>query len=400
MTNPLAQVDRGERAMRISFIVGVVGIVAWAIGLGADPRLAFGTYLVAYVTGVSLALGALLLVMIGHVTNATWFVVLRRIAENVAATFPIFILLFLPLLLGLGVLYPWAGSMGALPADLQASILAKRAYLNVPFFIVRAAIYFFIWTAFSLWLRHASIRQDTDPSNGPWRLQRRISAGGLPAVGLALTFASFDWMMSLSPAWWSSIYGVYYFSGAMVGAIALLAVLAYGCQRSGLLSYLTTPEHYGALGKLLLTFVIFWAYIAFAQYLIIWIADIPAEASWYLVRTRGGWAALGLVVLIGQFVIPFLLLLFRSLKRRPLFMAVLGAWLLAMHYLDMYWLVMPSLFPDGAPVNWVTFAAIVGVGGLGVAFGVWALRGHAIVPRGDPELAASLEYGKTWAVEE
>lgn len=400
MTGPLVQVDRGERVMRIAFVVGVVGIVAWAIGLGTSPRMAYGAYLVAYATGVSLALGTLLLVMIGHVTNATWFVVFRRITENAAATFPIFILLFLPVLLGLGVLYPWAGPLSALSADVQTKILAKRAYLNVPFFIVRAFLYFFIWTVFSLWLRHASIRQDADPSMAPWRLQRRISAGGLPAVGLALTFASFDWLMSLSPTWWSSIYGVYFFSGAMVAAIALVAVLAYSCQRVGLLTYLAAPEHYGALGKLLLTFVIFWAYIAFAQYLIIWIADIPAEASWYLVRTSGGWAALGIVVLVGQFAIPFLLLLFHWLKRRPMFMAVLGVWLLVMHYLDIYWLVMPSLFPNGAPVSWPTIAAIFGVGGLGLAFGIWQMRGHAIVPRGDPELAASIEYGKTWAVEE
>ncbi|HET7563830.1 MAG TPA: hypothetical protein VFJ96_02460 [Gemmatimonadaceae bacterium] len=400
MTNPLLEVDRGQRVMRIAFIVGIVGIVAWAIGLSTNPRMAFGGYLVAYATGVSLALGALLLVMIGHVTNATWFVVFRRITENAAATFPIFILLFVPLLLGLGALYPWAGSLSALPAELQTKILAKRAYLNVPFFIVRAFIYFVIWTGFSLWLRRASIRQDRDPSNGPWRLQRRIAAGGLPPVALALTFASFDWLMSLSPAWWSSIYGVYYFAGAMVGALGMVAVLAFACQRAGLLDYLAAPEHYGALGKLLLTFVIFWAYIAFAQYLIIWIADIPAEASWYLVRTRGGWAVLGIVVLVGQFAIPFLLLLFRALKRRPLVMAVLGVWLLVMHYLDIYWLVMPSLFPDSAVVSWTTIAAIFGVGGLAVAFGIWQLRGHAIVPRGDPELAASLEYGRTWAVEE
>ena len=398
--SPLEIVQPGRRVTHVALGVGVGGLVLWVFGSFADPRQAFASYLVAYATGVSLALGALLIVMIGHVTNATWFVVIRRVTETVAATLPIFALLFVPLLFGLGSLYPWARPLDTLSPHLQSSILAKRAYLSVPFFILRAALYFIIWSGVSLWLRRESIRQDTDPSTAPWRRQRRISAGALPPVALALTFASFDWLMSLSPDWWSSIYGVYYFSGAMVGALALVAVLTTVCQRSGSLTYLVSPEHYGALGKLLLTFVIFWAYIAFSQYLIIWIADVPAEASWYLVRTRGSWGALGLVMLGGHFIIPFLLLLFHRLKRTPTFMLALGAWLLAMHYLDIYWLAMPSLYPDGLHASWLTLVAILAVGGIATAFGLRLLHGHAIVPRGDPELAASLEYGKTWAEEE
>ncbi|HEX5438007.1 MAG TPA: hypothetical protein VFW98_12655 [Gemmatimonadaceae bacterium] len=397
---PIERVEHVGRLTAIAGIAGIVGFAATALGLLVDPRQAFASYLVAYAMGLSLALGALLLVMIGHVSNAIYFVVLRRVAESAAATLPLFALLFVPIVLGMRELYPWVAPAASLSAHTLESIAQKRAYLNVPFFILRAFIYFVIWTVFSRLLRRWSLRQDTDPTALGLRRQRQLAAGGLPPVALALTFAAFDWFMSLSPAWYSSIYGVYYFAGIMVGGIAMMAVLMYACQRTGLLTDIVTPDHYHALGKLLLTFVIFWAYIAFAQYLIIWIADIPEEATWYLARTHGSWAAWGMVVLVGNFVLPFLILLSRNMKRRPRAMAVIGIWLLFMHYADLYWLIMPSLYPDGVHAHWLNVSAVVAVGGLALAYGVRQLRGHAVVPRGDAQLERSLEYGQSWAIEE
>lgn len=372
--------------------LGVAGLLLCGLGLVVEPRQTYASYLAAYATGLSLGLGALSLVMISHVTGARWFVALRRLTEGVAATLPFFAVLFLPLLFGLQELYPWIPPLEALGSRVRESVEAKRAYLNVPFFLVRAAIYFGVWSALSLCLHRWSIRQDREASVDFSRRQRALSAGGLPALALTLSFAAFDWLMSLSPAWSSPIYGVYYFAGAVVGALALLAVLALAFERAGLLTDVVAAEHYHALGKLLLTFVLFWTYIAFSQFFIVWIANVPAEVSWYLPRTRGSWGALALLLVLGHFALPFLLLLPRDAKRSPVVLASLGCWLLVMHYVDIYWLVLPELHGAGVRPHWLDLAALAAVGGLALAYGAWQLRGHPLVARGDPDLEPSLGH--------
>lgn len=383
---------RGERLIGGGLGVGLAGVLLCGVGLVTRPRDAFFSYLAAFAYGLSLALGALILVMIGHVTAARWFVVLRRLAESIAATLPAFALLFLPLLLGLQELYPWVPPLEGVEPAVREKILKKGAYLNVPAFLLRAALYFTVWTLLAELLRRWSARQDLEPSPELVRRQRALSAGGLVAVALTLSFAAFDWLMALSPEWYSTIFGVYYFAGGFLGALALLAVVAFGSERAGLLSGLVATAHYQVLGKLLLTFVIFWAYIAFSQLLVIWIGNIPVEVSWYLPRTRGSWSALGAGLIAGHFALPFLLLLSREAKTRPAVLAGIGAWLLLMHYLDLYWLVFPARDPGGVRPHWLDLAALAAVLGLALAYGAWQFRGRAPVPVGDPDLEASLRY--------
>jgi hypothetical protein len=363
--------------MAAGIATGVLGFLLFGIGLRIDPHQALLSYLVAYATGLSLTLGALTLVMIGHLTGAAWLAPFRRAVESIATTTPIFALLFLPLAVGLNRLYPWAPPLSLLSERTRESIEAKAAYLNVPFFLVRAAVYFTVWITVGVLLRRWSIRQVREQSDHLLRAQRVLSATTFPAVGLTLSFAAFDWMMSLSPEWFSTIYGVYFFAGGFLGALALLGVVASPASRAGLLP--TVPgDSYHALGKLLLTFVMFWAYVGFCQLFIIWIADLPVEVAWYAPRLHGSWGTVALVLLLGNFVAPFLVLLFRTAKRTPAVLAATGGWLLAMHYLDVYWLLMPELHASGVRVHWLDLATLGAVTGPALAFGAWQLRRHAL----------------------
>ena len=376
---------------RLAALVGLLGALLCVVGAFVDPRRAAAAYLVAYAAGVSAALGALSLVMIGRLSNATWLVVPRRLFERVAWTLPLFALLAIPLLVAIPVLYPWTWPASRLAPDVASAVARKTAYLNVPFFVARAVLYLATWVLLGEAMRRASLRQDAGPDAAATRRLYRLSAGGLPALALTLTFASFDWLMSLSPAWYSTIYGATWWAGGVVGALALVGVLAHRAQRGAMAEVLTT-SHFHAIGKLLLTFVMLWAYFAFSQLLIIWIARIPVEADWYAVRARGDWGVVSGVLLFGHFVLPFLALLPRWTKRHPGTLAALCWWLLAMHWLDTYWLVMPELTPAGLAPHWLDLAALLAVAGLATAFGAWRGRDAATVPRGDPQLGASLEY--------
>jgi hypothetical protein len=371
----------------------LVGIALCLIGALTDARRAAAAYLVAYLAGLSIALGALAMIMIARLTAATWFVALRRQTEQIAGTLPAFAVLFLPVLLAVRVLYPWAAP--SLSPEVAAALRTKSAYLNLPFFVVRAIGYWVVWIGFQHALRRASLAQDVGDSPALERRMRALCAFGIIAVGLTMTFAAFDWMMSLSPTWYSTIFGVDFFAGAMVGALALLAVLIARGRRNEELPEAIGVDHMHALAKLLLTFVLFWVYIGFSQFIVIWSAEIPAETTWYVVRTRGGWSVLGAVLVLGHFALPFCALVVRAVKRSIGAMALVGWWLLVMHYLDCYWMVMPDasrLVMHGWWGYVLDLGAILLIGGVAVL--VWSGRryGEAPIPRGDPELAASLDY--------
>lgn len=409
----------GARFAVASLIVGVVGLGAVAVGAAFDVRQAAFSYLMAFVFWHSIAFGGLIHLMIQHAINASWGVVVRRLAEGVAGTFPVLALLFLPLLAGLEVLYPWVrvGVEGG--GGEAARALERRSYLNVPFFCLRTAVYFSVWIVIAWILQRWTLRQAALVEGGEGdggeesggaslhgeesrrrsvelaRKQRVLSAVGLPVVAFVVTFAAIDWVMSLEPDWFSTIFGVYYFSGSATAIVALLILLCFALQRRGYLRGVVTLSHYHALGKLLLVFVIFWAYIAFMQFLVIWIADIPREVEWYLVRSSGSWAVVAALLVVGHFVIPFCALLSWRLKRRPVALAAVGGWVIALHLVDVYWLILPALHHDGSRPNWLDLAALAGVGGVMVAYGIWRFRGRVVAPIGDPRYEDSLEFYTT-----
>ena len=379
-----------------ALIAGVAGLLLCMAGVAVDPTRAFAAYLFAYVTVLTMVLGALILVMISHVTAARWFTVLRKLTLAVTASLPVLAVLVLPVLFGVQRLYPWAHA-ASLSGELRRLALHRQAWLNVPFFVARAIIYVVVVAACGEMLRRWAAREN-HVSRGAdvvmvLQQQRRASAIGLVVVGLTLTMVAFDWLMPLDTEWDSTVYGVYVFAGGFVSALGVIALLAYIGARSGsALDGSVSDEHFGALGKLMLTFVIFWAYIAFSQFLIIWIGDIPADSSWYLVRGSGSWGALGVIVVIGQFAIPFILLLSRALKRQPRTLAAIGAWLVVMHVLDVYWLVLPAFSSSGMRLSWMDLSALLMVGGFATAAAARRVRGHVAVPVNDPYFAQAVHY--------
>ncbi len=367
----------------------LLGVIACAIFGMANPRQFYFSWLVSFLFFLSLALGALFFVLIQYASQGGWGTVLRRIGETTFATLPVMAALFLPLLLGLRDLYAWAVP-GA--AEQDALLRWKAPYLNVPFFLIRAVIYFASWSAIALLYYQRSRRQDvTGDLADPARL-RRLAGPSIIVLGLTQTFASIDWIMSLTPHWYSTMMGIYFFSGAFVAFIALLSIAATAMRRAGLLETVITAEHLQDIGKFLFAFTAFWAYIAFSQFLLIWYANLPEETFWYKARLEGSWAAVSILLMVGHFGVPFFYLMGRDVKRRGWTLAIGGAWLLAMHFVDLYWQVMPTLHPEGLRPSVLDAAAFVAIGGCFVAAVGWLMRRQALVPLRDPRLAESLAF--------
>jgi hypothetical protein len=374
--------------VRASAICAVAGAVLCIIAAIADPHRAAAAYVVAYVFATTVVLGALATVMIAQLTAATWFVVLRRTAEGVVAALPALAILALPLLAWIHVLYPWANP-DALPADVRTNVAAKAAYLNVPFFIGRTIVYWIAWLAIGELVRRASL-EDTTRGNAATRRLRVVSAIGVVVFALTITFAAIDWLMSLTPGWSSTVYAVYVYGGAQLSALALLAVLTQW-RRDGALS-VVNDQHIAALAKLMLTFVLFWVYMGYSQLIVVWSGDLPREVSWYVPRVHGWGGATGLALIFGHFALPFLVLLPGVIRRNGRAIAALGAWLLVMHWTDIFWLVVPSLSPAAVPAWWMHVGALLLVVGASVACAVWRAADVAPLPAADPRLEASLRY--------
>jgi hypothetical protein len=381
----------GRTAMLAFALIGVAGLALTALGFVGAPQPTLLSYLVAFMYWLGIALGALVLLMANHAAGARWNIVVRRLNEAIVATTPIYLLLFLPILLGARVIFSWvAPDAAAFGAEGMKLLQHKHAYLNMGSFTLRAAVYFAIWIATAGLMRGWSLKQDQDGEAEWTRKLRRLGAGGLPFIAFSLTFASFDWLMSLNPLWGSTIFGLYIFAGGFVAAIALLCIITALVIRSHEpVGALITESHLHNLGKYLLAFIAFWAYMAFSQYMLIWVGNLPDEVPWILLRREGGWRWVGVFLIIFHFVVPFLLLLSRDLKRNPRTLAAIAGWVMLVHYVDLYWIVLPVAH---AGFHWTALTSFAGVGGLSVAFGLWRLRGGYAVPVRDPYLEDSLRY--------
>ena len=367
----------------------VLGAAACALLGASNPKQFFFSWLVSFLFFLSLALGGLFFVLIQYATQGGWGIVLRRIGETIFALLPAMAVLFLPLLLGLRDLYSWAVP-GA--AEHDALLRWKAPYLNVPFFLIRAAVYFAVWSFMALLYYRGSRGQDVTGDPAVSARLRRLAGPAIIVLALTQTFASIDWIMSLTPHWYSTMFGVYFFAGSFVGFIALLSILAAAMRQAGLLETVISPEHLHDMGKLLFAFTSFWAYIAFSQFFLIWYANLPEETIWYRARLEGSWEAVSILLMAGHFGVPFFYLMGRDVKRRGWTLAVGGVWVLAMHFVDLYWQVMPTLHPDGVRLSPLDVAAFISVGGCFVAAAGWLMRRQALVPLRDPRLAESLAF--------
>jgi hypothetical protein len=385
----LAQQD-GRSLGSLTWIGAVLGVIGLVGSLTASPRPDFYfSWLVAYLYFLSIALGSLFFVLALFVCRAGWSVTLRRVVENVMATLPVFAVLFIPVLLGRHDLFVWTD---AAEVAKSAALKGKSGYLNELFFAFRAIVYFISWGGLALYFSRQSQSQD---QSGDERITRRlqaVAAPGLIVFSLTVTLASVDWIMSLEPEWYSTMFGVYYFAGSLLSAFAFTVVAVGFLHSRGFLRGIVTTEHIHDVGKLLFAFVVFWTYIAFCQYFLIWYGNIPEETAYFMHRSHGSWPRVARLLIVGHFAIPFFFLMPRAVKRSGPLLVAGALWLLGMHFMDLYWCVIPVHRAEGAHLQISDVTTMLAIGGFFLATLGWVSSRRALVPLRDPRLAESMSF--------
>ncbi len=368
-------------------MAGALGAVVSIAGWFMEPTQFFQSYLMAYMLCLGVTLGCLALGMIHQLSGGAWGVLIRRPIGAAVRVIPIMTVLFLPIVLGMSHLYTWTN------ADLVAhdeALQHKHLYLNVPFFLIRAALYFLVWNGLSYFLNTWSLEQDRNPDPKLALRMQRLSGFGLLAYGLTITFASFDWLMSLEPHWFSTIYGVLIIGGQGLSALAFLIIVMVWLSRRAPINAIVVPQHFHDLGNLTLAFVMLWAYFSFSQYLIIWSGNLPAEIAWYLHRLQTGWRFVGLTLVIFHFAVPFAVLLSRTVKREGELLVKVAIGILLIRLVDLFWLIAPEFHQHGVSVSWLDIVMPLTLGSVWLGCFVWQLRGRAILPVHDPEFEETL----------
>jgi len=370
-------------------VIGIGGALVVAGSMEHGTENLFETYLVSFSFFLAISLGGLFFVLLQHCTRAGWSVVVRRVAEAVAANVWLMAVFAIPVVLGMNHLYPWTDAAAAAHDPLLAG---KVGFLNPTFFVIRLIVYFLLWGLMASFLHRTSVAQDSSGESALTLRMERLSAPGMVLFALSINFAAFDLLMSLDPHWFSTIFGVYYFSVSVVAFLAVMPKILYALQSRGILKNAITVEHYHDFGKLLFGFNVFWAYIAFSQYMLIWYGNIPEETEWFLKRQTGDWATVSLILIFGHFVLPFLLLVSRAIKRRPALLAVTGGYVAAMCWVDLYWLVIPEFSPGVARFGLLDILCFLGLNGLWSAGLLLRLRRHSVIAEKDPRLEESLTF--------
>jgi hypothetical protein len=390
---PPAQLEQLQRLQWRSLVVGVVAVAVCIVGVFINPAQFFRAYLGAYLFFLGIAHGCFATLMIYHLTGGAWGFLIRRILEAGMRTLPLLAVLFLPIALGVGDLYIWAR-----PDAVAASeeLKHKQIYLNVPFFMARAVLYFVLWVGvaylLSLWSRQQDQAEEPDRAQQLANKLTTLSGPGLIIYGITLTFAVVDWVMSLQPAFRSTIFGPLFASGEILtGFACTLIVLAWLVVRPPLAD-MVSVEAVNDLGSLLFTFLILWAYMTFFQFMLIWIADLPYDVIWYLPRISGGWQWVVLALVVGHFVIPFFLLLMRDIKRSPRALAALAGLILFMHLAYLYYQVLPAFPPADLADHWMDFVAPFAVGGLWLPYFLQDLKRDPLLPLHDVNQAAAVHF--------
>jgi Ni/Fe-hydrogenase subunit HybB-like protein len=366
------------RTRRHAFLVALAAAVLCAIGGVLNRPQFFHSWLVAWIFFTGISCGALVIVMMQFLTGGDWGFAVQRLAEAAMLTLPLMALLFVPVLIGVHDIFPWC--RGGESGSIQMSP-HNQGYLNVPFFAARGFFYFAVLIALAWSIRHWSVRQDQGTgSRLPGKRLRALSGGGLVAYVLCMNFASTDWIVSLEPDWYSTMLVIIFMAGQFLSALALMTVLlALFAGREPFAGVIKT-KHFHDLGNLLLTFVIFWTYVSFSQFLIIWSGNLPKEISWYLHRTMGGWKEVALLLTIFQFALPVALLLQRGMKRRRERLAAIAVMILVLNVVNVYWLIAPAFHPEGVRIHWLDFATLIAIGGLWTDAFLWILGRQPLLP--------------------
>lgn len=405
---------------------GLLAVGALLAGLGLFSSHGSLSYLVGYMGVLGICLGALFFTMIQHITRAGWSVPVRRVTENMAGTLPFMLLLFVPIVIGFDDIYHhWTHAVieeGQPGYD--AVVAGKSGFLNTTFFFVRVVIYFAVWIGLALYFRGQSIKQDETGDPAISMRMSQVAAPGLLLFALSLTFASFDWIMSIDPHWFSTIFGVAFFSGAVMAALAFAILLCMWLTKKGYYQGAITKEHYHDIGKLMWAFMLFWTYTNFSQYMLIWYANLPEETVWYAHRMEHGWGAVGPILIVGHFLFPFVFLMSRNMKRHAVALPAGAIFLLVIHCIDMQYLILPSGLGghgedhggDGGlaaadasggehahgfgaqlgeylhTISWADFGCFAGLLCLVAGFTLRNVRRSNLIPLRDPRLREALNF--------
>ena len=378
-----------RRWQQLGLIVGVLFLMILAAGAFLDRPQFFRSYLYGFTFWVGITVGSLALLMLQHLTGGGWGLVIRRVLEAATRTLPLMLLLFVPIVIGTHWIYPWTNpeKMAKSPVLLEKS----RGYLNLQFFIVRAAIYFAIWMVVAYFLNRWSLEQDRTAGGQFTKRMQVLSGPGMVLFVFTVTFASIDWLMSLDPEWSSTIYGFIFVAAWSLSALAFVIAVMAALAKHEPMNHVVAQLHFHDLGKLLLALVMLWAYFAFSQFLIIWSGNLPEEISWYLPRTRGGWGSIALTVVILHFALPFLFLLSRSLKRDASKLVIVAALILVMRLIDLLWMIAPEFTGEHFHISWMDMVAPIAIGGLWLAAFAWQLSKRELIPINDPQYESVLE---------
>jgi hypothetical protein len=376
---------------RSMFVVGVVAFAGTAAYGSAHPDQFFHSYLLAFMFWNGLAVGSLAVLMLQYLTGGAWGIAIRRELEAATRTLPLTAIAFLPIAFGMHHLYEWTH------ADVVAHdelLQKKMAYLSPPFFVFRAALAFAVWIVIASALNRWSRQQDARADKAIERKLQLLSGGGLVAWALTTTWTAVDWVMSLEPHWFSTMYGVIFMAGQGLGALSLATFAVVRLSRARPVSEFLGGRHLHDLGKMMFAFTMFWAYVTFSQYLIIWSGNLPEEISWYLARFRGGWGWVAFLVLFLQFVLPFLLLLSRRANRNPRLLSITAVLVVGMRFVDLSWMVLPAFSRGRFVIHPTDLSLPIALGGIWLALYFRNLAARPLLPIHDPGFEEALAHGR------
>jgi len=382
--------DLGKLRMR-ALIAGVIGAVLCVVGWVGNPNQFYQSYLWSYILILGLSLGSMAWLMLQYVTGGAWGVVIRRSCEAATRTLPLVAVMFLPIFIGMNNLYEW---MHLDKVAANPMLQHKQPYLNLKFFIIRAVVYFGGWLLLSWHFNHWSKVEDRDGNRVAHGKMTFLAGPGLIFWALTVTFMAVDWILSVKPEWFSTMFGLLFIASQGLTSMAFLITLMVFLSSQRPMSEVLTARHLHDMGKFMLALVMVWAYFSFSQFLIIWAGNLPEEIPYYLTRLNGGWQFVALALVFGHFALPFALLLSRDLKRNFKLLARIAVFVLFMRCVDLYWQVTPYFKGSSFSVTWLDFAAPVGLLGLWLAFFLWQLEKRPLVPINEPELVEALDHGR------
>ena len=370
-----------DRLQKRALTVGVLGLIVLGIFAFIDPQQFFRSYFLGFIFCLGLPMGSTAILMLHHLAGGTWGFAIRRLLEAASRTAPLALIFFIPLLFGVHDLYEWSNPEAVAKDPI---LLEKSPFLNLPFFLVRSAIYFAIWLTLSYLLSKWSAEQDQTTSTKPTRRLQVLSGPGIILYMLTMTFASVDWVMSMEPHWFSTIFGVIFIVGQGLLTWTFMTIVSVRLSAMKPLSAVLTNQRLRDLGTLTLAFVLLWTYTSFSQLLIIWSANLPEEITWYMTRLHGGWRILGVLLMLFHFAVPFLLLISSQIKAKVRALTAIASGLIVMRLVELYWITAPAMHHSGLEPHILDLVAPIALGGIYVAAFFWQLKNRILIPLNDP----------------